>query len=80
MLVNGQKHFKKQMTSFSHSILEQNEDVAGIQDLALPYFKSNGAEELVVVALISDVTAEGFKIYWTEMNGFYILPQSSGKK
>ena len=23
--------------------------------------------------MISDVTAEGFKIYWTEMNGFYIF-------
>ena len=34
-------------------------------------------EELLV---ISDVTAEGSKIYWTEMKGFYILTQSSGKK
>ena len=55
---------------------------ADIQQIkAKPYFKSNEAREGDGGCLvISDVTAEGFKIYWTEMKGFYILPQSSGKK
>ena len=48
-------------------------------NFAEPYFKWTEAGELLVV-VISDVTAEGFKIYWTEMKGFYILTQSSGKK